>query len=677
MPLVVARDGTPLALAPPADASSPVVPTKIGRALAPRLGLARDEEVKVSRVQCEVTPLGADGATLRVTSLGANPTPWFPAAHAHARRLIRKGEEATLRLGDGLGLFQDERAPGSMRVVAALTAAAAPSAAALATNPAAVVDLTRDGDDDAPLLPRDDAPAKTRDAAAAADPATALAKNPASPPAVRAAAAPLVVALLVGPPGAGKSTFCAKLPTTRWRVVNQDTIGANGRPGSRERCLGAVRVALSLGLCVAVDRCHLTRDQRAPFADLARTRGATLVAVEMRVAASELVSRVRRRTNHAGGVEGEAGVKVVRRMLSGKANEAPSRGEGFERIVACRDDADAERALRSLDAIARGEERASLRVERRGEGVVEGIANEGIPSGVATDAARRREGVRGGGVVFPPEKKTKTRGDAFSEMMRAAKAKEKDEAEAKAKTSQTSPSPSAKRPTASAPPWARGLVDACARPDSTAGVIRHDDRLVVMRDKYPKGETHLLVLARGAEFADARGVAALEPRHAPLVRAMLAAGREAVADLKRNKNEHAAAAAAEGAAAADRAPERSSSGSASLFRLGFHAKPSMPQLHMHVVSQDLRGAGMKTRRHWGSFATAFFVDAEAVLRALEGEGGSGGGLALDPEAAEAELRMAPLRCHKCGDGPHANAARLFDHVDRCPAKPPRGESVLL
>ena len=670
MPLVVARDGTPLALAPPADASSPVVPTKIGRALAPRLGLARDEEVKVSRVQCEVTPLEADGATLRVTSLGANPTPWFPAAHAHARRLIRKGEEATLRLGDGLGLFQDERAPGSMRVVAALTAAAAaPSADTLATNPAAVVDLTRDGDDDAPLLPRD--------VAAAADPATALAKNPTSPPAVHVnAAAPLVVALLVGPPGAGKSTFCAKLPTTRWRVVNQDTIGANGRPGSRERCLRAVRVALSLGLSVAVDRCHLTRDQRAPFADLARTRGATLVAVEMRVAASELVSRVRRRTNHAGGVEGEAGVKVVRRMLSGKANEAPSRGEGFERIVACRDDADVERALRSLDAIARGEERASLRVERRGEGVVEGIANEGIPSGVVTDAARRREGVQGG-VVFPPEKKTKTRGDAFSEMMRAAKAKEKDEAKAKAKTSQTSPSPSAKRP-ASAPPWARGLVDACARPDSTSGVIRHDDRLVVMRDKYPKGETHLLVLARGAEFADARGVAALEPRHAPLVRAMLAAGREAVADLKRNKNEHAAAAAAEGAAAADRAPERSSSGSASLFRLGFHAKPSMPQLHMHVVSQDLRGAGMKTRRHWGSFATAFFVDAEAVLRALEGEGGgSGGGLALDPEAAEAELRMAPLRCHKCGDGPHANAARLFDHVDRCPAKPPRGESVLL
>ena len=108
----------------------------------------------------------------------------------------------------------------------------------------------------------------------------------------------------------------------------------------------------------------------------------TLVAVEMRVAASELVSRVRRRTNHAGGVEGEAGVKVVRRMLSGKANEAPSRGEGFERIVACRDDADAERALRSLDAIARGEERASLRVERRGEerdlanGLLEGMLDD-------------------------------------------------------------------------------------------------------------------------------------------------------------------------------------------------------------------------------------------------------------------------------------------------------------
>ena len=620
MPLVVARDGTPLALAP----RGRLVAGRSDedrRALAPRLGLARDEEVKVSRVQCEVTPLGADGATLRVTSLGANPTPWFPAAHAHARRLIRKGEEATLRLGDGLGLFQDERAPGSMRVVAALTAAAAPSAAALATNPAAVVDLTRDGDDDAPLLPRDDAPAKTRDAAAAADPATALAKNPASPPAVRAAAAP-------------SSSRSWSAPRRREEhVLRQapDDPLARREPGHdrRERSPRLARAvpsrrprALSLGLSVAVDRCHLTRDQRAPFADLARTRGATLVAVEMRVAASELVSRVRRRTNHAGGVEGEAGVKVVRRMLSGKANEAPSRGEGFERIVACRDDADAERALRSLDAIARGEERASLRVERRGEGVVEGIANEGIPSGVATDAARRREGVRGGGVVFPPEKKTKTRGDAFSEMMRAAKAKEKDEAEAKAKTSQTSPSPSAKRPTASAPPWARGLVDACARPDSTAGVIRHDDRLVVMRDKYPKGETHLLVLARGAEFADARGVAALEPRHAPLVRAMLAAGREAVADLKRNKNERAAAAAAEGAAAAaDRTPRTQ------FLRLRVVVPPRVPREAFDAAASYARRlAGPPRRRH--EDAQALGLVRDGVLRGrrggVEGAGGGGG-----------------------------------------------------
>ena len=47
----------------------------------------------------------------------------------------------------------------------------------------------------------------------------------------------------------------------------------------------------------------------------------------------------------------------------------------------------------------------------------------------------------------------------------------------------------------------------------------------------------------------------------------------------------------------------------------------MAQLHLHVISQDLRGGGMKNRKHWNSFATDFFRDAFDVLRELRALGG--------------------------------------------------------
>ena len=37
--------------------------------------------------------------------------------------------------------------------------------------------------------------------------------------------------------------------------------------------------------------------------------------------------------------------------------------------------------------------------------------------------------------------------------------------------------------------------------------------------------------------------------------------------------------------------------------MGFHAIPSMPQLHMHVVSQEFDSACLKTKRHYNTFTT--------------------------------------------------------------------------
>jgi aprataxin len=107
------------------------------------------------------------------------------------------------------------------------------------------------------------------------------------------------------------------------------------------------------------------------------------------------------------------------------------------------------------------------------------------------------------------------------------------------------------------------------------------------------------------------------------------------------------------------------------FRCGFHASPSMRTAHMHVVSGDLRGVGMKTRRHWNSFATSFFKEAEETARDLERaeaesiSGDASSGTRWDVAELERVVAMTPLRCHKCGDGPFPTMPKLFAHTDAC------------
>jgi aprataxin len=92
-------------------------------------------------------------------------------------------------------------------------------------------------------------------------------------------------------------------------------------------------------------------------------------------------------------------------------------------------------------------------------------------------------------------------------------------------------------------------------------------------------QPYLLVLARDASLRD--GPLALRFEHVPLLERMVAAGR---------------AAAVEALAQEEPGGGGGSGGSGGLsrtFRLGFHAVPSMPTLHLHVVSQDLRGGAVQ------------------------------------------------------------------------------------
>lgn len=46
--------------------------------------------------------------------------------------------------------------------------------------------------------------------------------------------------------------------------------------------------------------------------------------------------------------------------------------------------------------------------------------------------------------------------------------------------------------------------------------------------------------------------------------------------------------------------------SQTIFKIGFHALPSMRRLHLHVISDDFFSPYLKTKLHWNSFHTHFF-----------------------------------------------------------------------
>ena len=187
-------------------------------------------------------------------------------------------------------------------------------------------------------------------------------------------------------------------------------------------------------------------------------------------------------------------------------------------------------------------------------------------------------------------------------------------------------------------PGQNALSDVAVNPSKKeyADVVLHSDpELVVIKDKYPKAVVHLLVLARGLKFAD--GPLTLSATDIPLIRRMIEKGLTQFSSLEPTLKP----------------------------KIGFHAVPSMKTLHLHVLSSDLRGSGMKTRRHWNSFATGFFKSANEACEVLESGNLESIKSFWDQEESERLVKMAPLKCHKCADGPFTNMPKLFQHVDGC------------
>ena len=199
--------------------------------------------------------------------------------------------------------------------------------------------------------------------------------------------------------------------------------------------------------------------------------------------------------------------------------------------------------------------------------------------------------------------------------------------------------------------WAKALYSYVEHPEQHAeSVVWSDAKFVVVRDKFPTARVHLLVLPRPApDTGVVPFTGPLDFQHrsdAAVVREMLAAARAALTQVTTSAEETVAH-----------------------MRFGFHMQPSMRPLHLHAISTDYDSPALRTKKHWNSFTTRFFVDAAPLAARIYACASDADVRALvqsmfGDAAAASALLSTPLRCHRCG-APMRNMPTLKSHIITC------------
>ena len=139
----------------------------------------------------------------------------------------------------------------------------------------------------------------------------------------------LEVIVFVGLQGAGKSTYYRERLARTHALVSKDLLRNHRRPAERQ--LALIDEALAAGRKVVVDNTNLTRASRAGVIEVARRRGARVVAYVFLAPLERCLERNARR-------EGRARVPEFVVRNAARSIEPPTLDEGFDEIVAVEDE---------------------------------------------------------------------------------------------------------------------------------------------------------------------------------------------------------------------------------------------------------------------------------------------------------------------------------------------------
>jgi len=171
--------------------------------------------------------------------------------------------------------------------------------------------------------------------------------------------------------------------------------------------------------------------------------------------------------------------------------------------------------------------------------------------------------------------------------------------------------------------WSHGLLQSMKDPNA---IVISTDKLVAIKDKYPKAQLHFLVLP----IKHIPSIFHLNRSHVDLLDEMELLAQNLIEISGRRQED---------------------------FKIGYHASPSMQQLHLHVLSTDFDSPYLKTKIHWNSFNTPFFLTTESILEQLKGNGI----VQKLPNDLLKNYLAAELTCHIC----HyklSNMPKLKEHI---------------
>ncbi|XP_001600206.1 aprataxin isoform X1 [Nasonia vitripennis] len=154
--------------------------------------------------------------------------------------------------------------------------------------------------------------------------------------------------------------------------------------------------------------------------------------------------------------------------------------------------------------------------------------------------------------------------------------------------------------------WSLGLLTSMNDPESK---VEEDDRIAVIKDKYPKARFHYLVLPK----KDISTISEVTRDDIELLQHMENIANKFV-DIHKDYE----------------------------FLVGYHAIPSMHRLHLHVISTDFDSRCLKTKQHWNSFTTPYFLPSKDVRKQLE----ETGEIKINAKQKE-ECLLRELKCHRC------------------------------
>jgi predicted kinase len=133
--------------------------------------------------------------------------------------------------------------------------------------------------------------------------------------------------ILIGLPGAGKSTFYRSSFAQTHELISGDVLRGSRHPTRRQHQL--ITEALTAGRSIVVDNTHPSAAVRAPIIALARSRGADVTGYYFPVEVGDALRRNRSRTGR--GRVPDVAIFTVRKRL-----EPPSLAEGFDRLFLVR-----------------------------------------------------------------------------------------------------------------------------------------------------------------------------------------------------------------------------------------------------------------------------------------------------------------------------------------------------